>query len=82
MSHVGVSVLVGIVTTKIIGISVLLFAPSKVFQTYYFRMYFFLIIIGFFHGFMILPIYLTHLSLKKTKVMTLQSEEDAQKLQA
>jgi Niemann-Pick C1 protein len=59
MKSVGVSVLVGIVTTKIIGVSVLLVAPSKIFQIYYFRMFFFLIIVGFFHGFMLLPIFLT-----------------------
>lgn len=64
LKNVGVSVFIGIITTKIIGVSVLLFAPSKVFQIYYFRMYFFLIIVGFFHGFMILPIFLTIFNLK------------------
>jgi Niemann-Pick C1 protein len=67
LKNVGVSVFIGIVTTKIIGVSVLLFAPSKVFQIYYFRMYFFLIIVGFFHGFMILPIFLTMFNLKPRK---------------
>jgi len=59
LKNVGVAVLVGIVTTKIIGVSVLYFAPSKIFQLYYFRMFIFLIIIGFIHGFMILPIFLS-----------------------
>ena len=62
LKNVGVSVLVGIMTTKVIGVFVLLFAPSKVFQIYYFRMYFFLIVVGFFHGFMLLPIFLTYVN--------------------
>ena len=57
LKNVGASVLIGIMTTKIIGVIVLFFAPSKVFQVYYFRMYFFLILVGFFHGFILLPIF-------------------------
>ena len=64
LKNVGVSVLVGIMTTKVIGVFVLLFAPSKVFQIYYFRMYFFLIVVGFFHGFMLLPIFLTYVNVR------------------
>ena len=67
LKNVGVSVFIGIVTTKIIGVSVLLLAPSKVFQVYYFRMYFFLIVVGFFHGFVMLPIFLRYVSLKRSK---------------
>lgn len=67
LKNVGVSVFIGIVTTKIIGVSVLLLAPSKVFQVYYFRMYFFLIVVGFFHGFVILPIFLRYVRLKRSK---------------
>jgi Niemann-Pick C1 protein len=46
-------------------VSVLFFAPSKVFQIYFFRMYFFLILIGFFHGFIIAPIILSMYNTKK-----------------
>jgi Niemann-Pick C1 protein len=67
LKNVGVSVFIGIVTTKIIGVTVLLLAPSKIFQIYYFRMYFFLIVVGFFHGFIILPIFLRYVNLKKRK---------------
>ncbi|MGL4948644.1 MAG: hypothetical protein ACRC42_04710 [Mycoplasma sp.] len=66
LKNVGVSVLIGIIVTKIIGVFVLLFAPSKVFQIYYFRMYFFLILVGFFHGFMLLPLFLTYVNIKGT----------------
>ncbi len=67
LKNVGVSVFIGIVTTKIIGVTILLLAPSKIFQIYYFRMYFFLIVVGFFHGFIILPIFLRYVNLKKRK---------------
>ena len=67
LQNVGVSVLIGIMTTKVIGVFVLLFAPSKVFQIYYFRMYFFLIVVGFFHGFMLLPLFLTYVNIRSTE---------------
>ena len=67
LTHVGVSVLIGIIVTKMIGVFVLAFAPSKVFQIYYFRMYFFLILVGFFHGFIMLPIFLTYVNIGETK---------------
>ncbi|MCQ2817371.1 MAG: hypothetical protein MJ252_08920 [archaeon] len=63
LKNVGASVLIGIMTTKIIGVFVLFFAPSKVFQVYYFRMYFFLILVGFFHGFILLPLFLTYVNI-------------------
>lgn len=63
LTKVGVSVLLGIIITKFIGVSVLLFAPSKLFQIYYFRMYFFLVVVGFYHGFIILPIFLTYVNI-------------------
>jgi Niemann-Pick C1 protein len=51
----GSSVLVGISTTKFIGVIVLAFAPSTLFKLYYFRMYLFIIIFGTFNGLMFLP---------------------------
>lgn len=35
------------------------FAPSKIFQLYYFRMFISLIIVGFLHGFILLPLFLS-----------------------
>ena len=66
LQNVGVSVFVGIMTTKVIGVFVLLFAASKVFQIYYFRRYFFLIVVGFFHGFMLLPLFLTYVNIRSS----------------
>ena len=51
----GSSVLVGIATTKFIGVIVLAFAPSTLFRLYYFRMYLFIIVFGAFNGLMFLP---------------------------
>jgi len=55
----GSSVIVGIASTKFIGVMVLAFAPSTLFRLYYFRMYIFIIIIGVFNGLMFLPILLS-----------------------
>ena len=78
LKNVGVSVLIGIITTKFIGVFVLFFAPSKVFQVYYFRMYFCLIIVGFFHGFVLLPLFLTHINIgvkKRIKIENIHREK-------
>ncbi len=63
LKNVGGSIIIGIMLTKIIGVIVLYFAPSKVFQVYYFRMYFFLVLVGFFHGFVLLPLFLTFVNI-------------------
>ena len=59
--HMGSSVLVGIGSTKFIGVIVLAFAPSNLFRLYYFRMYFFIIILGLFNGLMFIPLLLSRL---------------------
>jgi len=60
LSEMGSSVVVGITTTKFLGVSVLAFAPSPIFQLYYFRMYFSIILLGSFHGLMFLPVLLSY----------------------
>ena len=50
MNNMGSSVIVGIASTKLLGILVLAFAPSTLFKLYYFRMYLFIIILGVFNG--------------------------------
>jgi Niemann-Pick C1 protein len=59
MNAMGSSVVTGIATTKLIGVSILAFAPSTIFKLYYFRMYLFIIILGVFNGLMFLPILLS-----------------------
>ena len=58
LTEMGSSVLVGIASTKFIGVIILAFAPSTIFKLYYFRMYLFIIILGLFNGLMFLPLVL------------------------
>lgn len=55
----GSSILVGIGSTKFIGVLVLAFAPSTLFRLYYFRMYLCIIILGLFNGLMLIPLLLS-----------------------
>jgi len=59
MNNMGSSVVVGIASTKLLGIIVLAFAPSTLFRLYYFRMYLFIIILGVFNGLAFLPVLLS-----------------------
>lgn len=61
MVDMGSVVITGIVFTKLIGVTVLGFAPSKVFSLYYFRMYLCIIILGFFNGLALQPILLSYI---------------------
>jgi Niemann-Pick C1 protein len=58
LAEMGSSVLVGIASTKLLGVIVLAFAPSSIFTLYYFRMYLFIILLGLFNGLCLLPILL------------------------
>jgi Niemann-Pick C1 protein len=61
LGEMGPSVVVGIVSTKFLGVIVLAFAPSTLFSLYYFRMYLFIIVCGAFNGLMLMPILLTYI---------------------
>lgn len=55
---VGSSIISGITLTKCSGVIVLATASSAVFQIYYFRMYFLLLVLGTLHGLIFLPVLL------------------------
>jgi len=59
LNDMGSSVIVGIASTKVIGILVLAFAPSTLFRLYYFRMYLLIILVGAFNGLCLLPVLLS-----------------------
>ena len=59
MNNMGSSVVVGIASTKFLGIMVLAFAPSTLFKLYYFRMYLLIIVLGVFNGLFFLPVILS-----------------------
>ncbi len=54
----GASVMCGITLTKFIGVLVLAFAHTAIFEVYYFRMYFALVLLGAGHGLVLLPVLL------------------------
>jgi Niemann-Pick C1 protein len=61
MNSMGSSVVVGIASTKFLGVMVLAFAPSTLFKLYYFRMYMFIIVLGVFNGLFFLPVLLSYI---------------------
>jgi Niemann-Pick C1 protein len=74
MNAMGSSVVVGIASTKLLGIMVLAFAPSSLFRLYYFRMYLFIIILGVFNGLCFLPVMLSHIGPPQNEIAELEEK--------
>ena len=76
LNEMGASVLVGIASTKFIGVIVLAFAPSTLFKLYYFRMYLFIIVFGVFNGLMFLPTILSWIGPQEDKFEIIEAYKD------
>lgn len=81
MINMGSSVVVGIASTKLLGILVLAFAPSTLFQLYYFRMYLFIIILGVFNGLFVLPVLLSFMGPPTDECEVLEAENNKFEMQ-
>lgn len=59
LTTMGASVFSGITLTKLVGVIVLCFSRTEVFVVYYFQMYLALVLLGFLHGLIFLPVLLS-----------------------
>ncbi|KAK4276452.1 hypothetical protein QN277_014600 [Acacia crassicarpa] len=59
LGTMGASVFSGITLTKLVGVIVLCFSRTEVFVVYYFQMYLALVLLGFLHGLVFLPVALS-----------------------
>lgn len=76
MNKMGSSVVVGIASTKFLGVMILAFAPSTLFRLYYFRMYLMIIFLGVFNGLFFLPVLLRICGPPVDRNEVLQHEQD------
>ncbi|RVX12081.1 Niemann-Pick type C-related protein 1 [Vitis vinifera] len=76
LGTMGASVFSGITLTKLVGVIVLCFSKSEIFVVYYFQMYLALVLIGFLHGLVFLPVILSMIGPPSMHVPIKQQEDE------
>merc|ERR1712083_1111468 len=80
MKSMGSSVIVGIASTKFIGVMILGFAPSTLFKLYYFRMYLCIILMGVFNGLFFLPVMLSLVGPSTDEFLVMEEKRDLMRM--
>ncbi|KAL2499279.1 Patched family protein [Abeliophyllum distichum] len=75
LTTMGASVFSGITLTKLVGVLVLCFSRTEVFVVYYFKMYLALVLLGFLHGLVFLPVLLSMFG-PPSRCILIEKQED------
>ncbi|KVI07692.1 Patched, partial [Cynara cardunculus var. scolymus] len=76
LGTMGASVFSGITITKLVGVIVLCFSRTEIFVVYYFQMYLALVLLGFMHGLIFLPVVLSMFGPPSRQVLAERKEDN------
>ncbi|KAI8549308.1 hypothetical protein RHMOL_Rhmol06G0015500 [Rhododendron molle] len=75
LGTMGASVFSGITLTKLVGVIVLSFSRTEVFVVYYFQMFLALVLLGFLHGLVFLPVLLSMVGPPSRSLVTQKQDQ-------